>query len=239
MIYAVLADIHSNIEALQTAVDFLAKRRVDTIYCLGDVVGYGPDPNACCDLLRELKVDVVMGNHDVALTDDKILDWFNTDARKAIEWTRSVLKKKHRRWILKFPYIKNKRHCALTHGSFYSPESFHYLYKYEEAQDSFDYCKKKVGWYGHTHLPQMFIYEQELNVPLDEGDYELVKGFRYQINPGSVGQPRDGDLRLAFAIFDTEKHLLEMVRLKYDWDKTAEKILQAGLPSFFAERLLP
>ncbi|MBI4394583.1 MAG: metallophosphoesterase family protein [Candidatus Omnitrophica bacterium] len=255
MKYAVISDIHSNLEALERALSEIQKRKVDQIVCLGDVVGYGANPSECLKLVREVSEEVVMGNHDQAIEDIKLRDDFTDWAREAIEWTAGVLTIDEKKRIRDFTpvVIDKKRNVTLTHGSLYEPEAFHYLFSSSDAQPSFKVLETDFCFFGHTHIPSLFTALTPTLSPrgrgegegksivgryLPEGSYRLTRGERYLINPGSIGQPRDKNPKLGFAFFDSDELTLEIVRLDYDNKKAADKIRKAGLPAYLADRLL-
>ena len=238
MRYAILSDIHSNWEALETALDYLAKEKIDECWVLGDSVGYGADPNECLGWVLEKAKVALLGNHEQAVVDEKLRDWFTGDARTAIEWTAKVLKSEHKNRIQKLNFIHIASSLTAAHGSPDQPEEYRYLFSFEDARPSFRAFQTPLCFVGHTHLPSLFTESTEFSRYLPPGSYELKKGERYILNPGSVGQPRDRDPRLAFGIFDDAAWTFELVRLKYDNEKAARKIQEAGLPLFLAARLL-
>ncbi len=240
MKYAVISDVHSNLEALECVLAEIQKRKVDHVVCLGDVVGYGANPSECLKLVCENSEEIIMGNHDRAIEDIKLRGYFNDWAREAIEWTAGVLSVQEKKQIQKFPpvVIDRKRNITWTHGSPYEPEEFHYLFREADAKPSFKILETNFCFFGHTHIPSLFANKTHEACYLTAGSYQLAKGERYLINPGSVGQPRDRDPRLGFAVFDSDHLTLEIVRLDYDNKKAAEKIRKAGLPAYLADRLL-
>jgi len=238
MRYAVLADVHGNLEALQCAVDYLRSRKIDRCYFPGDLVNYGANPNECLAIAAEISSGMVAGNHEKAFFDDSIAVNFNPDAREALQWTRLNLDLKWHPVLKELPLIDIEETFSMAHGSIASPACFEYLSYFEDSLPSLDIMKTPVGWIGHTHVPRIFLKNSVKSFYLREGTYSLDRGETYLINAGSVGQPRDGDARLGFAVFDEEMHTLEMVRLPYDNRKAARKIKDAGLPDFLADRLL-
>ncbi|MBI4358953.1 MAG: metallophosphoesterase family protein [Candidatus Omnitrophica bacterium] len=262
MKYAVISDIHSNWEALSRAYEEIQKRSVDEIVCLGDVVGYGANPSEVLAFVRRISSEIILGNHDRAVEDVKLREEFNDWAREAIEWTAGVLSPEEKKQIRQFTpmIIDRDRHVSWTHGSAHEPDEFHYLFNEKDASSSFRVLETDFCFFGHTHLPSLFSTLTPSLSPkgrgepacrtgrgegklmearyLTAGTYHLAKGERYLINPGSVGQPRDRNPKLSFALFDSSQLMLEIVRLDYDNRKAAEKIRKAGLPTFLADRLL-
>ncbi|MBI4115682.1 MAG: metallophosphoesterase family protein [Candidatus Omnitrophica bacterium] len=238
MRFAILADIHSNWEALEAAHNYLLKQKIGEYWVLGDSIGYGASPNECLAwVFKHAKVSL-MGNHEKAIVDIKLLDWFNTEARTAIEWTEKVLSAEYKEKINDLRYVHITNSSTLAHGSPDSPEEFRYLFSFEQAVPSFKTFKTQLCFVGHTHLPSQFIESSESVNYLHPDTYPLDRKERYILNPGSVGQPRDRDPRLSFGIFDDEKWSFELVRLEYDNKKAARKIREAGLPRYLADRLL-
>ncbi|MBI4368017.1 MAG: metallophosphoesterase family protein [Candidatus Omnitrophica bacterium] len=240
MKYAVISDVHSNLEALTCAACEIERRKVDQIICLGDVVGYGANPSECLKLAGEMADEMVMGNHDQAVEDVELRDWFHEWAREAIEWTAGVLSPEEKKQIRTLPplIIDRKRNVTWSHGSVHEPQEFHYLFQRSDALPSFKVLETDFCFFGHTHIPSLFTKRSQEVRYLTAGSYQLAKGERYLINPGSVGQPRDRNPKLSFAIFDADQLSLEIVRLDYDNQKAAAKIRKAGLPAYLADRLL-
>lgn len=238
MRYALLSDIHSNWEALESALDYLSKEKIGEYWVLGDSVGYGANPNECFAWVLENARVALLGNHEQAVTDFKLREWFTEPARAAIDWTAGVLKPEYRDRIRELNFLHIGPSLTAAHGSPDRPEEYRYLFSFEDARASFRAFETPICFVGHTHLPSLFRESTESVSYLQPGSYALEPDERYLLNPGSVGQPRDRDPRLAFGIFDDEKWNFEIVRLKYDNEKAAAKIRKAGLPDFLAERLL-
>lgn len=238
MRYAVLSDIHSNWEALEKAVSFAETQKVEAWIVLGDTVGYGANPNECFEWAAKTATIHVVGNHEKAVVDKELLEWFNEDPRKAIDWTTEVMKEELKNMISALPYVRVEKGFTCVHSSLDEPEQFHYLMNFHEAIHTFVKMENSICFIGHTHIPSYFCAEDRTAKYLKSGVINLEEGKRYILNPGSVGQPRDRDTRLSFAIFDDDKRTFEIVRLAYDNKKAAEKIRSAGLPRYFADRLL-
>ncbi len=240
MKYAIVSDLHSNLEALETALIEINKRGADQIICLGDVVGYGANPSECLKKICDQAEEIVMGNHDQAVEDIDLRSYFNDWAREAIEWTAKMLKPEAKRKIRNFSpiIIDQKANITWSHSSIHEPDEFHYLFQTGDAEPSFKKMETRFGFFGHTHVPSVFHEKIKEARYLPAGQYQLSKHERYLINPGSVGQPRDRNPKLSFALFDSDELMLEIVRLDYDNQKAAAKIRKAGLPVFLADRLL-
>jgi len=240
MKYAIISDIHSNLEALQRALSEIKKRAVDEVVCLGDVVGYGANPAECLNLVRQAVRVIIMGNHDQAVDDMTLRDYFNPWAREAIEWTAGVLNEEEKKILRGFArlVVDRKRNVTWAHGSIHEPGEFHYLFSEGDTRPSFRALETDFCFFGHTHIPSLFAEHDHSGRYLPAGSYQLPKGGRYLINPGSVGQPRDRNPKLGFAFFDSDERTLETVRLEYDNETAARKIRKAGLPAYLADRLL-
>lgn len=238
MKYVVLADIHGNLEALDAVQIFIRKRRLRHFMVLGDSVGYGANPNECLEWVNAHAELHVMGNHEAAVVHEGVRMTFSDWAREAIDWTAVRLRPELVKGLRELPYLQEQGPVSLAHGTLHHPHQFLYLLDVIAAQKSFWSTKSQFGFVGHSHIPCYFTEQEAKLGRLDEGVFELRKGERYLFNPGSVGQPRDGDPRLSFGIFDLKELTFEIVRLPYDNTKAAQKIRKEGLPSILADRLL-
>ena len=239
MYYAVMADIHSNLEALTRVLREIGAKKPDKIVSPGDIVGYGADPNECLNLVVENCDLVVMGNHDQAIQDVELRTSFNEMARAAIEWTADCLPEESKEKIRTWPRLSVDQAADLTvvHASPNEPGKYHYLFDSHDAETSFALFSTRGCFIGHTHVPSLFSSSGSSGY-LSAGKHQLSREQRYIINPGSVGQPRDRNPQASVAFYDSEKLELEIVRLDYDNQTAAQKIRNAGLPSFLADRLL-
>jgi len=246
MRYAVLSDIHANLEALTAALDAMASERIDRYLCLGDVVGYGADPAECLERLRGCGAVMVGGNHDLACVGKLDLGWFNETARAAVVWTRDRLSFTELDCLRRLPLTETVDSCTLVHGTLRHPERFEYLVDMAQAVDMMTFCRTPICLVGHTHVPCLFEFnrlERRMTRVLTSGaelaDVALQPegSMRYVINPGSIGQPRDGDPRASIGVIDTERNRLTLHRVPYDVASAQRKIRDAGLPGFLADRL--
>jgi diadenosine tetraphosphatase ApaH/serine/threonine PP2A family protein phosphatase len=238
MKHAIFADIHGNLEALEAALECAEKRGLSRFFVLGDSVGYGANPNECLEWALGNAGFHILGNHEAAVIHEKVQLKFTDWARIAIQWTAERLRPELTQKIKDLPYLQREGEVILAHGTLHDPEEFHYLLEPADAHKSFMAFREKFGFVGHTHIPSFFAEKEQTLGYLKEGVHPLKKGERYLLNPGSIGQPRDRDLRLSFGIFDPEELMFEIVRLPYNNKKAAQKILAAGLPRFLAERLI-
>ncbi|MBI4549959.1 MAG: metallophosphoesterase family protein [Candidatus Omnitrophica bacterium] len=235
---AVLSDVHSNLEALQAALEYLERQRIDRFFFLGDCVGYGANPNECLEIISRTAGRCVAGNHEKALYDDDLLAEFSGPAREAILWTRQNLNPRWNAFLREMPYLIVEKEFTLVHGCVSHPENFEYLFYFVDALPSLEQLQTPLGFVGHTHVPQAFKKREQRADYLRDGAYALDRSEVYLLNPGSVGQPRDHDPRLACGILDTEAYEFRLVRLAYDNRLAARKIIDAGLPEYLGRRLL-
>ncbi len=237
MRYAVISDVHSNLEALEAVLEALSREGVNRLLCAGDMVGYGADPAACLGLVRREIHQAVLGNHDDAAIGQMDLNWFNQPAASAVRWTREHLGEPDREYLKGLPLVWKNEEVMMAHGSLYEPEEFHYLFDPTEAKASFSLQETPVAFIGHTHVPGLFVQEGSRVSFLRPVQIQLGPSLKYLVNVGSVGQPRDGDPRACFALYDTDSRTVEFRRVSYPIEKTQAKIRAAGLPQLLAERL--
>lgn len=241
MRYAVVADIHGNLEALQAVLDdVLRAGGCDGVLCLGDVVGYGPDPHECVNLLRKENHFCVAGNHDHAAIGLLGQEEFNPDAAVASRWTEEHLTAEDVDFLRVLPVIRVIDRFTLVHGSPREPV-WEYITNTDAASGSLSFFKTPHCLVGHTHVPTVFRCEvgrpRCIAGRLGEGERLNLSGGRMIMNPGGVGQPRDGDPRAAYALLDLEEQSIRGHRVVYDVARTQEKMLRAGLPESLARRL--
>ncbi|MBI4723374.1 MAG: metallophosphoesterase family protein [Candidatus Stahlbacteria bacterium] len=249
MVYGIIGDIHSNLESTIAVIEELNRRGVDKIICTGDIVGYGANPNECCKLVKEIAEYVVMGNHDGGVVGVTELSKFSPDAKQSCMWTRKVISHENIAWLKTLPLYREvhltlKTNSALiVHSTLSNPCAWGYInnlgdaikeFEQRDASQEFEIC-----FVGHSHKPIVFMeykgkYSERIQL---NQQLKITNGARYIINPGSVGQPRDGDPRAAFMIYDTDKKIVDTIRIPYDIISAQKKILEAGLSSSLADRL--
>ena len=244
MRYLLLSDIHSNLEALEACLK-AAEGRYEQIACLGDLVGYGPDPNAVVEILRPAAPATIRGNHDRVCSGPAPAADFNPVARLAVAWTKAELTPEHSRFLRALPAGPLQLEgFQIVHGS--PMDEDEYLVGLADASPLLKGAESQTVCFGHTHIQGGFLRTARGRIesirlpPGQDGlllELRLEKEYRYLVNPGSVGQPRDGDPRAAFAIHDTEQQVVEYFRVSYDLPKTQKKMRQAGLPQVLRERL--
>jgi diadenosine tetraphosphatase ApaH/serine/threonine PP2A family protein phosphatase len=233
---AVLSDIHSNLAALDAVRDDLPE--VAEVWALGDIVGYGPQPNEVISRLQEMGARSVMGNHDGAAIGEVDISWFNPDAARAIRWTAGVLDENSRAYLAALPEIRRDGELTAVHGSPRDP-TWEYITDTRIAAANFAAFDTRVCLHGHTHVPVIFRAEEGLVtlVPATPGGPISVDAGRLLLNPGSVGQPRDGNPAASYAVVDTEAQTAEFRRVGYDVATTQRAMQEVDLPARLAERL--
>ena len=238
MRYGLISDIHGNLEAFQAVIDALSKDRIDEYLCIGDGVGYGADPQSCIRRIKSLKPKVLIaGNHEWGVTGLLDLEYFNESAKKAILWTKALLNQDEIDYLKSFGLVYEGEALTLVHGTLESPERFHYIFNIDDAHPTINLMRTRLCFVGHTHRPGIFSYDNGKITHLMEMEVKIESDKKYIINIGSIGQPRDGDPRASYAIYDDEEKTVKIKRLEYDI-KTAEgKILKKGLPANVAYRL--
>ncbi len=239
---SILSDIHSNLEALETTLNFISAQEVDKILFLGDIVGYGANPSECIEIAKKEFDISLLGNHDSAAIDMTNINYFNDLAKAAILWTKSVLRQTDKMFLARLPLKNDGGIFFAVHSTPKSPELWDYILKCDDAIGNFNYFSTDVCFIGHSHVPAIFCESGEqidVIIPYEENSfsYRLARNKRYIVNVGSVGQPRDRDPRGCFTVFDSETRYLIFYRFDYDIEKAQRKILSSSLPPFLAHRL--
>ncbi len=234
---AILGDIHANLEALEAVLADCRAQGVTDYLCTGDLVGYNANPHECLEKVRALGCPIVMGNHDHYVSSRQNLDDFNPNAATVIEWTRKHLSVEEVLFLRSLPFTHTKMGTTLVHATLDDPESFGYVFDHLQAEAHFAHQIVPLCFHGHTHCPM--IYEKQMGAVyrIDAQDFKLAPGRKYFINVGSVGQPRDGDPRASYAIYEPATRQLAFRRLEYDIASAQAKIRANGLPERLAERL--
>jgi predicted phosphodiesterase len=233
----VISDLHGNLAALDAVLADLPS--VDALWCLGDVVGYGAEPNECIERLRQASAVCILGNHDLAALGQVALDYFNADAAAAAAWTADVLTPEARAWLASRPQVVVDEGVTLAHGSPYDPV-WEYVTNSRVAARSLGCFDTAVCFIGHTHLPSSFVSQPDGSVRTEyraPGEVVALSEGRLLANPGSVGQPRDEDPRAAYLVCDAAAGRLTWCRVAYPVETTQARILEAGLPPRLARRL--
>jgi predicted phosphodiesterase len=236
MKFAIIADIHANLEALEAVLADAREQKVTHYACLGDVVGYNANPKECLDIIRGMGMPCVKGNHDEYCSTDSPLDGFNPAAAQAVEWTRRQLSEEDRQWLRDLKYMRLVTSFSIVHATLDAPQRWGYVFDKLAAAASLTYQNTSVCFFGHTHVPVAFVRDSVVR----GGSYSKFKvepGKKYFVNVGSVGQSRDGVPKATYVIYDLDNQTIELRRLDYDIAKAKAKILATGLPKRLAERL--
>lgn len=244
MRYFVLSDVHSNIEALDATIQRAKQAGYDAVLCCGDLVGYGPNPIETIDRIRKLNPIVIRGNHDRVAANSETASEFNPNARRAIFWTRSVLPESYRNYLAGLPMgpLRVGESAQLIHGAITDEDE--YILTDSDALENLDIAQSRLTFFGHTHIPCAFAADSA-GEPIELASYEFDEFTAVRcdgeakliINPGSVGQPRDGDNRASFLIWDDHRNRLEFYRAEYPVAQTQAKMAAAHLPEYLIERL--
>ena len=236
MKYAVIADIHANLEALNVVLEDSRSQKCTHYCCVGDVVGYNANPKECLDMIRDMAMPCVKGNHDEYCSTEDSLEGFNPHAAEAVNWTRKQLSEVDKLWLRDMKYVRLVASFSMVHATLDGPQRWGYVFDKLAAAASFTYQNTSVCFFGHTHVPVAFIRDSVVR----GGTYSKFKvepGRKYFVNVGAVGQPRDGNPKSAYVIYDMDEGSIELRRLDYDIATTQKKILEAGLPPRLADRL--
>ena len=236
MKYAIIADIHGNLDAFQVVLDDIRAQNATHIVCLGDVVGYNARPKECLKIVRDLNIPTVKGNHDEYCSSDSQLEGFNPHAADAVHWTRNQLDEEEKKWLRELKYTRMAANFTMVHATLDAPDRWGYVFDKLAAAASFPYQTTQMCFFGHTHVPVAFMRDTVVR----GGTYSKFKidpSKKYFINVGAVGQPRDNNPKAAYVIFDMDAGTIELRRLEYDIAAAQAKIREAGLPERLAERL--
>jgi predicted phosphodiesterase len=236
MKYAIIADIHANLEAFQVVLQDIEKQKCTHVACLGDVVGYNANPKECLDTVRAMNIPCVKGNHDEFCSSETPMEGFSPNAAEAGNWTRNHLSEDDRRWLRELKFLRLVSNFTIVHATLDAPQRWGYVFDKLAAAASFTYQNTPVCFFGHTHVPVAFIRDSVVR----GGTYSKFRvepGRKYFVNVGAVGQPRDGNPKAAYVIYDMDESSIELRRLEYDIAAAQKKIIEAGLPERLAARL--
>lgn len=236
MRFALFGDIHANLEALDTVLADAEGQGCTDWVCLGDVVGYNADPVPCLERIRAMNIPIVKGNHDEDAGGVHSLEAMNPTAARALEWTREQLSEDQREWLRKLRMVRQVQDFTVVHSTLDQPQSWNYVTNKFDAMSNFNYQFTNLCFHGHTHVPRVFVRGTRVKEVAAES-VVIEENMKYFINVGSVGQPRDGDWRACYAIYDLDSRALSFRRLDYDIESTQRKIHRAGLPESLASRL--
>jgi predicted phosphodiesterase len=236
MKFAIIADIHGNLEAFQVVLEDIKEQNCTHYACLGDVVGYNADPKKCLDMVREMNIPCVKGNHDEYCSSNDAMEGFNPAAAQAVAWTRKQLSEDDKQWLRDLKYQRMVNSFTIVHATLDGPQRWGYVFDKLAAAASFTYQNTPICFFGHTHVPVAFMRDSMVR----GGTYSKFKiepGKKYFVNVGAVGQPRDNNPKAAYVIYDVDEGTIELRRLDYDIPTAQKKIIKAGLPERLAERL--
>ncbi|MCX7045121.1 MAG: metallophosphoesterase family protein [Candidatus Sumerlaeota bacterium] len=235
---AIISDIHGNLSALQATFEAIAQDGAQAIYCCGDIVGYGPFPNECCDLIRERGIPTIAGNHDHAALGLTSLASFNEIAREAAYWTMNQLTEENRRFLLQLPMTLETPDFLLVHSSPDDPPAWNYVLTLGDARMSFEKFRQVICFIGHSHQPFIISLEKGVLTHHKTMSVQIEPGRRFLVNVGSVGQPRDQNNRCSYALYDRAKKTIELKRCLYDIQATQAAIAEKKLPLELGDRLI-
>jgi len=241
MRFAFISDIHANLEALEAVFKDIEGQDVDEIICLGDIVGYGANPDECADLVRQKCTYILLGNHDAAAVNLLATHHFNSHAKIAIEWTAANLNNDVRSFLLSLPLVLTRETLTLVHSTPYEPNMWYYITSLEEAAFNFQYFDTQVCLVGHTHIPIIIVLDTKKEVYVHQASQINLHGMeesRLLINVGSVGQPRDRNPDSCYAVLDTTLGDFFYRRVPYNIEKTQAKMKKIKMPDFLINRLI-
>lgn len=235
---AIISDVHGNLEAFQSVIASFSNLGVEKVMFLGDIVGYGANPNECIELLKSICDDNIAGNHDYAAVGKTDITYFNLHARQAILWTADVLSQANKRFLASLPLIATLPNGIMVHSAPQHPELWDYIISLSAARIHFRNFTQQLCFVGHSHRPGIFILDRSGALSFEDlASITVKEDFRYIINVGSVGQPRDGNPLSSYGLYDTTTKQYRLIRVAYNIAMAQQKILAAGLPRFLAERI--
>jgi predicted phosphodiesterase len=238
MRYGIFADVHSNLEALESVLAAYKTESIDKYLCVGDVVGYAANPHECIAKIKTLAMVTVAGNHDWAAVNLFSSGYFNQLARQAISWTGRNLNGEDKHYLESLKLLYKNEDLTLVHGTLHNSGDFDYMTDRSAARETFGSLETDVCFVGHSHVTGIFVKDSDGRIDYRvDNKLNLEDGKKYIVNVGSVGQPRDGNPKAAYCIYDTKKKELRIKRVSYDIKAASRKIIDAGLPPFLAERL--
>ena len=238
MKYGFFSDVHANLEALKACIIDFRAEKLDKVFFIGDAVGYGPYPDECVKLINDIAEIKLMGNHDYAALGLMETDFFNQYAAESMGWTKNSISRKTIEIMSDFELQYVMDEMLLVHSSPREPELWHYILDMDDAAESFDYFKEKICLLGHTHRPYIVYREKTGETILSKQAEEIIADDRrYLVNIGSVGQPRDGDPRSCYLIFDSDVKSIKHKRVSYNIKATQKDMAKIGLPEYLIERL--
>jgi diadenosine tetraphosphatase ApaH/serine/threonine PP2A family protein phosphatase len=238
--YLIFSDVHGNLEALNVVLEQIESYKPDRVICLGDIIGYGPNPNECIRQVYQTAHMTIMGNHDHAVLGLTDISYFNQYAKTAVLWTRQVLTEENYKILQAYPFRLSEKNILFVHSTPIHPERWDYIFNPLEGHYYLQHLEEQVCFIGHSHQPLFFEKDQDGQISFDRKftfSLPVREGCKYIVNVGSVGQPRDGNPDISYGIYDTEAQIIEIKRLPYDIAITQNKMKEIGLPPFLIDRL--
>ena len=237
MRYGIFSDIHGNLQAAEAVISAFKQEHISGYFCVGDIIGYGANPRECIRAVKDLKVVCIAGNHDWAVLGKTDITYFNSAAAEAVVWTQNQLSEEDFTFLKGLELTFKNEYFILVHGTLRDPEHFNYLFEQKQALEIFRLMDRPVCFVAHTHVPGVFLQTSTNIVYSSAVDIQIQKEYRYIVNVGSVGQPRDGNPMASYCIYDTQAKTICVKRIPYDVKEAQKRILDAGLPPFLASRL--
>lgn len=239
MRYGIFSDIHSNLEAFEAVIKAYKKEAIDKYLCIGDVVGYATNPKECIEQTKSLAAVTIAGNHDWASVKLFSVDYFNPRAKEAIFWTMRNLEARESEFLESLKLVYRNEDLILVHGTLNNPGDFDYMSNGYIAEETFRLMETNICFVGHTHIAATYIKDNSERIQYQEnGIIDIKPQDKYIVNVGSVGQPRDGNRKATYCIYDTDKKRVQIKRVDYDVSAVRKKIIDCGLPQFLGDRLL-
>ena len=233
---ALFGDIHANLEALEAVLEDASQQGATDYVCMGDVVGYNADPAACLEKVRAMNCPTVKGNHDEDASGSHSLETMNPIAATALEWTREQLSTEQRLWLARLRMVRQVSDFTVVHSTLDQPANWNYVTNRFDAMSNFSYQFTQICFHGHTHVPRVYMKTDKVQEVLADS-IAIEDTAKYFINVGSVGQPRDGDWRACYALYDLDHNMIVFRLVEYDIATAQRKIIAAGLPAMLAERI--
>ena len=238
MRYAFVSDIHSNIDAFESVLEYMEGEKPDRVLFLGDIVGYGPSPNECIDKLLQVADVSLGGNHDWAVVGKTPDDYFNPFAKEAVDWTAKVLREDNKDFLLRTKASDVFDGFQVAHSTPFKPEEWRYIMSQKEAIDNYSSIEQKLCFIGHSHQPLIIEYSGPPSVKVyREQKFPFLPENKYIINVGSVGQPRDANVKACWVLYDSDETTVQYHRVPYDITSVQKKMEAVGLPRYLIDRL--
>jgi putative phosphoesterase len=233
----IFSDIHGNWEAFKAVLKALKKEKVASRICLGDMVGYGADPNKCIRKVQKFATVTLAGNHDHAAMGLTDITHFNQYAQESVAWTAGQIKDKFKDYLKNLPFMHEMQDIRFVHATPQHPEQWNYVLSADQAQFVFETFTEQILFIGHSHNPLFFTQTGSAVDIRPPGPIQLIAGTRYIVNVGSVGQPRDGNPQACYCVCDLEQQTVDIRRVPYNVERAQKKIRNAGLPDYLADRI--